>query len=354
MRDKTFTSCLRFPARRESMATITGVFTILSFAFRGRKEDITKRYRCRAAGHRSSLRNIACKNIQRRASRWDPWIQSTEWLNISLRREISPGVLTSAKTREKGREREGGRERERERDKERTSKRSNREKEKRRGTRRGMGNIGWDSQKGSGYSSAKLFLFSFPLFLSRKPTASPYKLPFVPLISPWPLVRTYLIRINARAAWKLASCPSSTPLSPTIATSCPCLAFLPGSYVITGNNLASQGAKTRVVRVRVPRPSRPTRSGQGSLKLGILIWPDRGPVNAPFASRLHLLSFSLLSRVSYEWLIGAIVDGKFNGDLFGIILVDGKFIGRKVGITVSNRVELIGTNYLFTFKRLLT
>lgn len=51
-----------------------------------------------------------------------------------------------------------------------------------------------------GYSSPKLFLLSAPLFLSRKPTASPYKLPFVPLISPWPLVRTYLIRINARAA----------------------------------------------------------------------------------------------------------------------------------------------------------
>lgn len=106
--------------------------------------------------------------------------------------------------------------------------------------------------------------------------------------------------------------------------------------------------------MRVPRPSRPTRTGQGSLKLGILIWPDRGPVNAPFASRLHLLSFSLLSRVSYEWLIGAIIDGKFDGDLFGVILVDEKFIGRKVGITVSNRVGLIGTNYLFTFKRLLT
>lgn len=69
-----------------------------------------------------------------------------------------------------------------------------------------------------GYSSAETFsslpfllssfLFSPPLFLSRKPTASPYKLPFVPLISPWPLVRTYLIRINARAAWKLASCPA--------------------------------------------------------------------------------------------------------------------------------------------------
>lgn len=59
------------------------------------------------------------------------------------------------------------------------------------------------------------FLFSpfFPLFLSRKPTASPYKLPFVPLISPWPLVRTYLIRINARAAWKLASCSAPLLLS---------------------------------------------------------------------------------------------------------------------------------------------
>lgn len=74
-----------------------------------------------------------------------------------------------------------------------------------------------------GYSSAKLFLLSVPLFLSRKPTASPYKLPFVPLISPWPLARTYLIRINARAARKLASRPVRTadrPV-PTIADTPP-------------------------------------------------------------------------------------------------------------------------------------
>lgn len=88
-----------------------------------------------------------------------------------------------------------------------------------------------------------LFLF----YLGNRP-ASPYKLPFVPLISPRPLARTYLIRINARAAWKLASRSVRARLSFPIPVLLSRLAPSSVSYVTTGNNPAVQGAKTRIVR----------------------------------------------------------------------------------------------------------
>lgn len=99
----------------------------------------------------------------------DPRIQSTEWLNISLGYRPEGGETRSPRVR-----------------------------------------VSREREAGDIFPLSKLFLFFFPVvlyfYLGNRP-ASPYKLPFVPLISPRPLARTYLIRINARAAWKLASRP---------------------------------------------------------------------------------------------------------------------------------------------------
>lgn len=135
----------------------------------------------------------------------DPRIQSTEWLNISL--GYQPGA--------------------------------------RRDARRGWSRL---RPRGRGYSSRNFFSTPsvFYFYLRNRP-ASPYKLPFVPLISPRSLARTYLIRINARAAWKLAS---RSVRARHLACRSPPLLLIPSSvsYVTTGNNLAVQGAKTRIVR----------------------------------------------------------------------------------------------------------
>lgn len=182
------------------------MFAILSterdgkVGFRGRKrdrerereEDITRRYR-------PSLRNIACKNIQRRAS---PLRSVNSIYRMIKHLTLERSALRSVGQCQEERKGEGKRKREREGETRDERAKQQGERETAENRRRRDGGCRMRQPERSGYSSAReeLFLFSFPLFLSRKPTASPYKLPFVPLISPWPLVRTYLIRINARAA----------------------------------------------------------------------------------------------------------------------------------------------------------
>lgn len=138
---------------------------------------------------------------------------------------------------------------------------------------------------------SKLFLFFSStvlyFYLGNRP-ASPYKLPFVPLISPRPLARTYLIRINARAAWKLASRPvrARHPVPrPTFAVLLP----VSRSYVTTGNkpgrarceNPNRSCEPTRTKRLN-RRKERERKGKNGSLKLAIFIQPQDHRVEIPF------------------------------------------------------------------------
>lgn len=126
--------------------------------------------------------------------------------------------------------------------------------------------------------SKLFFLLSSPLFLSRKPTGVPVQIAFRPAyLTAYPLARTYLIRINARAARKLASRPARTrhPRS-TFAHGlllCPFLVLTSLPEI----NLAVQGAKTRIAcasqHERTREREREREGRNGSLKLGILIRP---------------------------------------------------------------------------------
>lgn len=135
-----------------------------------------------------------------------------------------------------------------------------------------------EAERGRGYSSRNFFFSPsvFYFYLENRP-ASPYKLPFVPLISPRPLARTYLIRINARAAWKLASksvrarhpaCRSpSHPYYSSVSFPCPFLTSLP--EITWSCKVRKPESFVRVYTNELGRRER--EKDRASLKLGILI-----------------------------------------------------------------------------------
>lgn len=132
--------------------------------------------------------------------------------------------------------------------------------------------------------SKLFFLLSSLLFLSRKPTDVLVQIAFRPAyLTAYPLARTYLIRINARAVRKLASRPARTRHPrPTFAHRSPAL-LVSRSYITTGNKPdRARCENPNRLRESTWTKEREREGRNGSLRLGILIRPRDHCVQAPF------------------------------------------------------------------------